>query len=49
MQNLVAEKGKVYFKVTAVEVDYFLYLGNYIDQEGDKRKEVRISTEKAPL
>lgn len=52
MNNLVIqEKKKVYSEETVVEVDHFVYLclGNYIDQERDTRKEVRIKIAKAAL
>lgn len=43
------QNGKIHVEGTDIEeVNQFAYLGSYIDQDGDTRKEVRIRIAKAP-
>ena len=48
MKIPINQNGKIHIEGTDVEeVSHFAYLGSYIDQDGDTRKEVRIRIAKA--
>lgn len=49
MKNLIAKEEEVYLEGNSEEVDHFVYLESYMDQERDMRNEVITRIAKAAL